>query len=299
MRTGTRWPDFFIVGAPKAGTTTLYEHLVSNPGVCIPVKEPHFFDRGIDRSVFFTQPIEREDDYAALYAACPPDACAGDGTPTYLVDPSSAGAIASVAPDAKIIAVIRDPVDRAVSHFRFREARVGRSDRSLAEAIAASQSAAPSDYADSYLVHAGHYATGIGRYLSAFGPAHVHVVFFEDLLDDPTAAMREVCDFLDVEFTGLAPVGWRKQNAAAQPRGRWASAVLRSRAVRFVARRMPNAMAQWLGRRVLMEAAGPVSVADETRAVLEHEYEHEADEIERLLGRRPPWPWVGPGQSAN
>jgi len=294
--TEPRWPDFFVVGAPKAGTTALYEHLVATPGICIPTKEVHYFDTGIDRSMFFTPTVTDQSAYLGLYTACMPDELAGDCTPSYLVDPFAPTRIAAANPNAKIIVLVRDPVDRAVSHFRFREERIGRNGRTLLEAVQASQLARVEGYSDSYLVHGGRYSEGISRFRDVLGVDRVLVLFFEDLVTNPEDLVRSVTDFLGVPFAGCADLDWRARNASSLPRGRLAARLLRSRTVWWLARRLPTAPAQRWGRRLLLASTRSTSIDPKARALLEAEYAGEARALEILTGRRPEWPWLGRDQ---
>src|SRR5580692_11872450 len=102
-----RVPDFFIVGNPKSGTTALYEMLRSHPQIFMPtLKEPHFFAAEKPPSSPLPNTL---DEYLALFAAAEPNQCAGEASPSYLRSPTAAGRIAQLAPDARIVAILREP----------------------------------------------------------------------------------------------------------------------------------------------------------------------------------------------
>lgn len=106
-----RLPRFFIVGAPKCGTTSLERWLSSNPSVYMPpVKEPMFFatDLAFRR-------VREESEYAALYRRAKPGQVAGDASPEYLLSRAAVPAIEAVVPDARYVVMTRDPVEMVVS----------------------------------------------------------------------------------------------------------------------------------------------------------------------------------------
>ena len=106
-----RVPDFFIVGHHKCGTTALYEMLRSHPQIYMPdVKEPWFFARDLGVRFQPASPLpETLDQYLSLFAAARPEQRVGEATPSYLVSRTAAASIADLQPDARIIAILREP----------------------------------------------------------------------------------------------------------------------------------------------------------------------------------------------
>ena len=118
-------PTFLIIGAGKSGTTSLYYYLKQHPQVYMsPVKEAHFFDqdegekpdfRGPGRSS--PPPITSIEDYRALFRGVTDETAVGEATPSYIYIPGAPGRIRRRIPDAKLIAGLRNPTDRAYSAF--------------------------------------------------------------------------------------------------------------------------------------------------------------------------------------
>jgi hypothetical protein len=127
MATRESHPDVLIMGAPKAGTTALHAALARHPQVyASPVKEPKYYLCGDAPPPAYTGPgdahsqqewIWRQDDYAALFAAAPPDVLRLESTPFYLYASRARRRIAEELPEAKLIVVVRDPIDRAYSNW--------------------------------------------------------------------------------------------------------------------------------------------------------------------------------------
>src|SRR3990170_8700279 len=116
-------PNFLIIGAHKSGTTSLYQYLRQHPQVFMPqLIEPSFFsyegqnlqhNPSIRRHV-----ITRFEDYVALFQEARGEIAIGEASPMYLKCPQSAVRIKHYIPDARLIVILRNPVDRAYSHFQ-------------------------------------------------------------------------------------------------------------------------------------------------------------------------------------
>lgn len=133
MKTESRKPDFFIVGAPKAGTTSIYSYLVQHPEIFMPArKEPYFFGQWRRNS--------EEDlrDYLRLFRGVPESKVAGEASTTYLYLQSAAEEIKAFRPDAKIIIMLRNPVDRAYSQY-WHHVRLGWVEASFEEELEAEE----------------------------------------------------------------------------------------------------------------------------------------------------------------
>jgi len=123
----SRLPDFFLVGAPKCGTSALHAALARHPGLflCEP-KEPKFFltdgppptsGGGPGDVPTWREHVWRRDDYEALFAAAPATALCGESTVFYLYDRDAQARIRKLLPDARLVAVLRDPAERAHSNW--------------------------------------------------------------------------------------------------------------------------------------------------------------------------------------
>jgi len=113
-----RYPNFYIVGAAKAGTSSLYSYLKDIPGIFMsPIKEPNYFSRQILPDNHRLKPIRDENKYLNLFKGAKNETILGEASPSYLVDPGAAELIHYYSPHAFILISLRDPVERLFSHY--------------------------------------------------------------------------------------------------------------------------------------------------------------------------------------
>ncbi len=203
-------PNFFLIGAPRSGTTAMYSLLKQHPDVYLSIlKEPHFF--GTDLTV---QPhtIREPDLYSGLFANAGGCKRIGEGSVWYLTSSRAAREIREFAPDAKILALLREPADMAYSLYHLYR-RTGNEDLpSFEEALAAQDERRegrripPGTYFPEGLqyVEVARAADKVERFYSAFGRDRVRVILFEDFRRDNAKVYREVLEFLDIE-PGFTP----------------------------------------------------------------------------------------------
>ncbi|MEM1329468.1 MAG: sulfotransferase domain-containing protein [Planctomycetota bacterium] len=189
---GGRLPDFLIVGACKAGTTTLWMYLREHPSVhLLEPKEPDFFSKD---DLF----VKGLDWYRSLFASAPEHAVCGEASTTYSRYPHFGdvpGRIHDALPDVKLIYMLREPVSRAHSHYchrmRFAEPC------GFAEAIER----------DAMFVDCSMYMTQIERFLARFPRNQLLPVLLDDLKADPAATLERVQRFLGLEPRDLTERG--------------------------------------------------------------------------------------------
>lgn len=112
------WPNLFIVGAPKAGTTSLHQYLSCFPDVYMsPVKEPNFFSKEIYSDDSDIRPIRNQSRYLSLFRGGGSLRYRGEASPAYLLDRTAPKLIRRVSPEASILITLRDPVELAYSFY--------------------------------------------------------------------------------------------------------------------------------------------------------------------------------------
>jgi sulfotransferase family protein len=206
-------PDFFIVGHPKCGTTALYEMLRRHPQIFMPeLKEPWFFAQDM-RPRF--QPVRQAPtpqnlaDYLALFAAAQPGQRAGEASSTYLLSRDAAGHIAALLPDARIIAILREPASFLRSlHQQLLKTHV-ESKKTLKAALAleparrAGRRIPRGSHRPQLLLYSDHvrYTEQLRRYHAVFPREQVMVLIYDDFRADNEQAVRSVRRFLGVDET--------------------------------------------------------------------------------------------------
>jgi len=293
-----RWPDLFLVGAAKAGTTSLYGELARHPAIYMsPMKEPHFFSRiePASRWNAFFPHVTDEGEYLALFEGATNEEVLGEASTSYLWDRQAAERIRRVVPEARILIMLRNPVDRAYSHY-WNDVREGIERRSFLDALLEEERSGPGEWGVSSLyIDCGRYPDQVARYLDQFG-ARVHVLFFEDFVRDVARTIADVHSFLGVgpATAGAAPP---RVNAASLPRDRLSGALLASGRLRRVVRATVPRPVRARLRGALLKQATPSPMDPATRRLLTETYRPEVARLAELLGRPPPWePLLRSGQ---
>jgi hypothetical protein len=205
-----RVPDFFVVGHPKCGTTALYEMLMRHPQIYMPPgKEPWFFASELlvntpPRPSGTPRTLE---EYKRWFAGAMPDQLVGEATSLYLWSRAAAGGIAEVRPDARIIAIVREPAAFLRSlHLEFVQIYVEtepdfRKAMSLEEGRREGRHAGRYSYWPQALMYSDYvrYVEQLRRFHSVFPPEQVLVLVYDDFRRDNEATMRRVLRFLEVE----------------------------------------------------------------------------------------------------
>jgi hypothetical protein len=190
----TALPTFFIIGAAKAGTTSLHYYLDQHPQIQMSAtKEPHFFAGPENGIPFPPERIGCLDEYERLFD--PAFEVRGEASPSYTNAPRRQGVperIKELVPDARFIYLVRDPIERTVSHYRHAVAS-GKEQRALREAL--------DEIADphSYLACHSLYAAQLELYLRQFPEDRVMVVDQAELLSSREETLRGVFAFLAVD----------------------------------------------------------------------------------------------------
>ena len=273
------WPNFFIVGAPKAGTTSLYNYLRRTPGVYMsPMKEPRYFTAIDPIEVTAMPPVRAKAEYLRLFQGAKDAVAIGEASVTYLRDPETPRRIQEAVPGARIIMLLRDPVERAFSDYLM-HVREGWQTLSFQEALRT----------DLYL-EKGFYAEQVKRYLDIFGPERVKIIIFEEFVQDTKGAISDVLKFLGVNGQPPLSVG-EAHNAFAMPRVRWAYRLIRNRWARRAARALiPAPLRMLVKGRVLLKKVSKPAMPQEAGKFLEELYRDDVRRLEEILGRTLPWP---------
>ena len=216
-------PNFFVVGAARCGTTSLWEYLRQHPDIFMPPvieqKEPAFFCDlyGVEYWSF----------YLTLFEAGQGKKRIGEASTPYLSSPESAGQIYSVLPNAKIIITLRNPVVRAYSLYKWMHANGYEKLSTFAEALAAETDWRKDDeefknnngqyYYNFLYYESGLYYSQVKRYLTIFPQEQIHLIIFEEFIKAPLRHVQQVFRFLDVDPTFAPHIEVNNPSAAHYP----------------------------------------------------------------------------------
>jgi len=235
------WPNFFIVGAANSGTTSLYTCLNQHPEVFLPaLKEPHYFAhlRPAYEQRYMRTYVTEEKAYLKLFRRAAGYRAIGEASPSYLFDAEAPLRIRSVVPHARIIMLLRDPVERAHSHYLM-DVREGVQDQHFYEAVEEDWYRSEKGWGRSHLyVELGLYAEQVDRYMSAFGSDQVLILMFEELRrasQNGKSALAKVLRFLDVDVSYLDRIDTSyAENSYGVARTKWARRLAGSNRVRRI-----------------------------------------------------------------
>ena len=280
-RAPRRLPDFLIIGAMRAGTTTLARCVGEHPAIHMPAKkEIHFFDWNWDRGI---------DWYRDQFSEAAPGAVTGEATPIYVVYREAMERIRSALPGVKLIVALRNPADRAYSHYWYN--RMLEFEPLEFEAALEAEPLRETGVTDRRTfdyVERGRYLPQLKRVCELFPREALHVMLFEDLISDPAATYAAAFRFLGVDDSFAPPSMRESLNSYAE---------YRSKLVQKVGRSLPPALSRAVRRLNRRETRYPRMEAG-VRARLSDRFAEDNAALSAWLGRDL-GPWTAERQSAR
>jgi Sulfotransferase family len=286
-------PNFLILGAQKSGTTALFYALSKHPQVFTsPVKEPRYFADEAKALADAAGPGDGEtrmtaslQEYEALFAGADSEIARGEASPAYLYDPEAPAKIAELIPDAKLVAILRNPVERAYSNFLYlvREGREPLHD--FGAALGEEEKRRASGWSTAWCYKdKGFYGAQLERYLEHFGREQLHCVLYEDYNADPQTTVTAVYRFLGVDDSFTQDLSIRL-NVSGLPKSKGLQAVSRrSRRLKWLLDPLvPDRL-----RRSLLNAQNKnlerPPLPAEVRAALIEDYRSDIERVRELTG---------------
>jgi hypothetical protein len=224
-------PNFLVIGAAKCGTTALDRYLGEHPQIYMsPVKELNFFAlEGMDCEVFksnfaaeekLPNFINKISDYQRFFDNATNEIAIGESSPLYLLHPGASQNIQRYIPDVKLIAILRDPVERAYSDFLFNVGRGTENINNFSEALAAESQRINENYWFRWhYKERGFYYRQIQRYFKLFSHTKIKVYLHEDLKDNPLTTLQDIFRFLGVDDAFMPDLS-QKHNVTYVPQNR-------------------------------------------------------------------------------
>lgn len=292
-------PNFLIFGVQKAGTTSIYKYLRQHPQVFMsPLKETEFMGRkpeiqeqaaaGADlRTKGGRKKIVTIDDYRELFEGVQDELAIGEASPNYLFSHErSVPAIQRYVPEAKLIAILRNPVERAYSDYLMHVRQAIGNPRPLAEQVKEKGES-------SHTLLKGRYYEGVKHYLDVFDSQQVKIFLYDELRQDSPGLMRQIFEFIGVD-SSFAVDTEKRQQTAEVPKNKTVNQLLRTNnPLRSMARgvlrmALPEEKRQKLRSRLITansqgKEGMPLTAGD--RQLLENYYREDVMRLQDLLGR--------------
>lgn len=290
-----RLPDFLIIGGYKCGTTSLLNYLGQHPRIYLPwLQEPNFFSSGVDakthrsskrpemdrHGVYRRHRARTLEQYVSLFQDSPPDAVMGECSPEYLRSPRASSAIRSMLPNARLIAILRDPAERAFSDYQA-FVRDGLEHDTFENAIRRTPGAGPGHQ----YVYSGFYAAQLRPYLALFPRDQIKVFLFEDLAKHGARVLQETFAWLGVDPSFQPDIGIVR-NVSGRPRNAAVATAyrIRRRARPWLKPLVPSAVQRPVDA-ILTRGLLRGHISPEARAELVRTYRTDILELEQILGR--------------
>ncbi|MFN0188184.1 MAG: sulfotransferase domain-containing protein [Bacteroidia bacterium] len=305
----TAKPNFFIVGAAKSGTTSLYDYLNQHPEVYMsPIKEPNYFASDIDLDAIREEVKSRIkllnvdeyiksdmkksmhrafitsfDQYLALYRFAKNEKAIGEASASYLFSKTAARNIFEYNSNAKIIMVLRQPAQRAYSHYLM-DQRMALTNLSFEDALAEEAKHPIRNWgATSLYLELGLFSEQVKRYLDVFPRDQVLILLNEELRHSTKATMKKVYSFLNVNPNFNVSLE-KDFNTAAVPRNPIVRKLITVNTFRVKIRRaLKNSFLKEIIKKLLFTKPEKGEMQPETKVQLEKYYKNDIKSLEKLI----------------
>lgn len=299
------FPDFFLIGAARSGSTALYDYLGQHPEIFTSdPKEPHYFafdgerpdfrgpgdDETINREV-----VTEEAAYRALFRNADGARAVGEGSVSYLYHAAAAVRIRRSVPDARLICILRNPADRAYSAYRYLRSRMYEPVDDFREALAREDARVEAGWHHMWHYRRmGRYVEQLRRYLRVFERERIRIYRFEDFVRDPELVLRDCFEFL-----GVDPDFRPRRTPVTVPSGEPRSSLLQRYLLGSppgkdaLKRLLPGEMRRWLSGRIRKANLEKKPMDPAVRRELLEDFRQEIEALEALTGR-PFTRWLEP-----
>ena len=283
-------PNFFIVGAPKSGTTNMSYYLMQHPQVFMPENlEPYYFAR-LDIPQNHKRDIIRDEEkYLNLFKNAKNCKAIGESSPVYLSCPHAALEIKNRFPNSKIIISIRNPIEIAYSEYfslKFMGFDENTSFNELLD-VREEQLTRNEFHIDS-LLEAGFYSKQIKRFQKIFPKNQIKIIIFEEYIKNTIPTINSILSFLDIQKSIIFKVA--PKGAYKVPRNFASQKLMNNSTFRKTAKFIiPTVARQKIGERFLVKESSRPILKQHERPRLKEIYQDDVENLAKLLGRSLPW----------
>lgn len=278
--------DFIGIGAPKSGTTWLSRALDAHPEICFSsMKETSFFceENPLVHNALLRYDGKNISQYPLFFKHCGQNKLRGEFSVHYMYDSTVAGKIYKNFPEVKIIAVLRDPVSRFISDYRFRRYMRKEEKRPIEELL----------FSDYLLIQYGMYTKQLERYFSLFPKENIKILIFEEMVKNPLRTLKEVYSFLGVKDSFIPDTLLKKKvNVTKKVRFRFITRFMHQ--IRLIMirlgmepitnRLMKAGIEEYIGK-INFQKLAYEKIDDETKRKIREFYIDDIKKLEKLLNK--------------
>ena len=292
LSTGSKKLDFLVIGAQKSGTTSLYRYLSSHPEIYMPPeKEIAFFSDAEKLKLGSDFYLNEYFANAQLGTTC------GEASPQYMTSGSVPLNIAGSFPNAKVIAILRNPIDRAYSHYRMAVRRQITDlcfDDCVKHDLQHPTNGSFSLDMERDFLHLGEYSRILTWYLKYFPREQIKIVFTEDLAENPDTVMNQLFEFIgvDPQFQSIIlgdrfhEGGIKRFNSLEKlSQLRWVKKVIRG----ILPAQLRRRLGFWFVSQVVVVPTKDSGPSDATRQKLVAHFRSDVDLLEKMFEAQHPW----------
>ena len=292
--------NLFIVGAAKSGTTSLYNYLAQHPDIYFPnVKEPNYYsDAEAHNPSAYIKPkkgkfyhnkiIKDANVYYSLYDEVGNQKIVADASPSYLWDKLAANRICKDFPEAKVIMILRNPIQRAFSHFLMDLKDGNQSETNFKQAILNDVKIEPKIWGKAHLyIDIGQYYNQVKTYFDTFGKSQVKVIIYEDFIKDTANHLKEICQFLNIDANYIDNIDYNKvHNPYVVPKSKLSKLLLKYKnKVGLLKVILPNPIKVYLNEKVFFKQEKKPTLQLEDKEYLQGIFLEDINKLEQLLNK--------------
>lgn len=279
--------NFFIVGAAKAGTTSLHNYFMEHSDIFMPeIKEPNYFayDEIINQNLFYKEKgVGTLEDYQNLFSTSNNEKALGEASVSYLYYKDTPQKIKDYNPNSKIIILLRDPIKRAHSHYLM-DNKLGYTKVSFESIVNKSSNHKLQELYYQQYIDLGMYYEQVKRYLDTFGESNVKIFLNEDLKNDTKGIVKELYNFLKVDSADIPDIT-KKHNTYKKPKENILHSLFTIQPLRsFISRILPKSIKVFLLSLILEDAEKP-EIENKTLIQLKKLYLEDINKLEELINR--------------
>ena len=283
-------PNFFIVGAPKSGTTSMSYYLMQHPQVFMPENlEPYYFARLDVPQNYKREIISDEKKYLNLFKNAKNSKVVGESSPVYLYCPHSALEIKNRFPNSKLIISLRNPIEIAYSEYFSLKFMGFDQNRSFDELLDSSEEQLTrNEFHIDSLLEAGFYSKHIKRFQKIFSKNQIKITIFEEYVKNTVPTINSILSFLGIKESITFDV--TPKGAYKVPRNFASQKLMNNSTFRKTAKFIiPTVARQKIGERFLVKESSRPVLKQNERQRLKEIYQDDVENLAKLLGRSLPW----------